>query len=57
MSSSALLVATKGSRCAAYLDDNYTHLHGRRTIKEVDLLWREWFQGLYANDATIKLGA
>jgi hypothetical protein len=25
----------------AYLDDNYIHLHGRRTIKEVNLLWRE----------------
>jgi hypothetical protein len=25
----------------AYLDDNYIHLHGRRTINEVNLLWRE----------------
>jgi hypothetical protein len=24
----------------AYLDDNYIHLHGRRTINEVNLLWR-----------------
>jgi hypothetical protein len=30
----------------AYLDDNYLHLHGRRTINEVNLLWREWFDGL-----------
>jgi hypothetical protein len=29
-----------------YLDDNYIHLHGRRTIDEVNLLWREWFDGL-----------
>src|ERR1700736_272252 len=36
----------------AYLDDNYIHLHGRRTIKEVILLWREWFDGLYADGAT-----
>ena len=33
----------------AYLDDNYIHLHGRRTINEVNLLWREWFDGLYAD--------
>src|SRR5262249_9228501 len=25
----------------SYLDDNYIHLHGRRTINEVNLLWRE----------------
>jgi len=35
----------------AYLDDNYIHLHGRRTIDEVNLLWREWFDGLYADGA------
>jgi len=35
-----------------YLDDNYIHLHGRRTINEVNLLWREWFDGLYADGAT-----
>jgi peptidoglycan/xylan/chitin deacetylase (PgdA/CDA1 family) len=36
----------------AYLDDNYIHLHGRRTIHEVNRLWREWFDGLYADGAT-----
>jgi allantoinase len=36
----------------AYLDDNYIHLHGRRTINEVNLLWREWFDGLYADGVT-----
>jgi allantoinase len=36
----------------AYLDDNYIHLHGRRTIDETNLLWREWFDGLYADGAT-----
>ncbi|MEA3067275.1 MAG: hypothetical protein QOK41_682 [Sphingomonadales bacterium] len=36
----------------AFLDDNYIHLHGRRTINEVNLLWREWFDGLYADGAT-----
>jgi len=35
----------------AYLDDNYIHLHGRRAINEVNLLWREWFDGLYADGA------
>jgi allantoinase len=35
----------------AYLDDNYVHLHGRRTINEVNLLWREWSDGLYADGA------
>ena len=35
----------------AYLDDNYIHLHGRRTINETNLLWREWFDGLYADGA------
>jgi allantoinase len=35
----------------AYLDDNYIHVHGRRTINEVNLLWREWFDGLYADGA------
>ncbi len=35
----------------AYLDDNYIHLHGRRTINEVNLLWRDWFDGLYADGA------
>jgi peptidoglycan/xylan/chitin deacetylase (PgdA/CDA1 family) len=36
----------------AYLDDNYIHVHGRRTIDEVNLLWRDWFDGLYADGAT-----
>ena len=36
----------------AYLDDNYIHLHGRRTIDETNLLWRDWFDGLYADGAT-----
>ena len=36
----------------AYLDDNSIHLHGRRTINEVNLLGREWFDGLYADGAT-----
>lgn len=35
-----------------YLDDNYIHLHGRRTINEVNLLWRDWFDGLYVDGAT-----
>src|SRR5207253_2605936 len=35
----------------AYLDDNYIHLHGRRTINEVNLLWRQWFDGLYVDGA------
>ena len=35
----------------AYLDDNYIHLHGRRTINEVNLLWRQCFDGLYADGA------
>lgn len=35
-----------------YLDDNYIHLHGRRTINEVNLMWREWFDGLYVDGAT-----
>src|SRR5260370_1388109 len=35
----------------ACLDDTYTALHGRRTINEVNLLWREWFDGLYADGA------
>jgi hypothetical protein len=35
-----------------YLDDNYIHLHGRRSINEVNLLWRDWFDGLYADGAT-----
>ena len=34
-----------------YLDDNYIHVHGRRTINEVNLLWRDWFDGLYADGA------
>ena len=34
-----------------YLDDDYIHLHGRRTINEVNLLWRDWFDGLYADGA------
>jgi hypothetical protein len=36
----------------AYLDDNYIHLHGRRTINEVNLLWRDWFDGLHADGET-----
>ena len=36
----------------AYLDDNSIHRHGRRTINEVNRLWREWFDGLYADGAT-----
>jgi allantoinase len=35
----------------AYLDDEYIHLDGRRTINEVNLLWRDWFDGLYADGA------
>ena len=35
-----------------YLDDNFIHLHGRRTINEVNLMWRDWFDGLYADGAT-----
>src|SRR5262245_64220903 len=35
----------------AYLDDNYIHLRGRRTINEVNLMWRDWFDGLYADGA------
>jgi len=57
-SSSALLMTSMGSRCAAaYLDDNYIRLHGRRTINEVNLLSGEWFDGLYADDAASELGA
>lgn len=36
----------------AYLDDNYIHVHGRRTMDEVNLLWQDWFDGLYADGAT-----
>jgi len=36
----------------AFLDDNYIHMHGRRTINEVNLLWRDWFDGLYVDGAT-----
>ena len=36
----------------AYLDDNYIHLDGRRTINEVNLLWRDRFYGLYTDGAT-----
>jgi len=35
-----------------HLDDNYIHMLGRRTINEVNLLWRDWFDGLYADGAT-----
>jgi peptidoglycan/xylan/chitin deacetylase (PgdA/CDA1 family) len=35
----------------SYLDDEYIHLYGRRTINEVNLLWRDWFDGLYADGA------
>ena len=35
----------------AYLDDEYIHLDGRRTINEVNLMWRDWFDGLYADGA------
>jgi allantoinase len=34
-----------------YLDDEYIHLDGRRTINEVNLMWRDWFDGLYADGA------
>jgi hypothetical protein len=27
------------------------HLRGRRTIHEVSLLWRDWFDGLYIDGA------
>jgi peptidoglycan/xylan/chitin deacetylase (PgdA/CDA1 family) len=33
------------------LDDNYTHVHGRRTIHEMVQIWCEWFEGLYADGA------
>jgi len=35
-----------------YLDDNFIHMRGRRTINEVSQLWRDWFDGLYADGAT-----
>lgn len=35
-----------------HLDDNYIHMLGRRTINEVNLLWRDWFDGLYVDGAT-----
>ena len=35
----------------SYLDDEYIHVYGRRTINEVNLLWRDWFDGLYADGA------
>jgi hypothetical protein len=38
---------------SAYLDDNFIHLHGRRTINEVNLLWRDWFDGLYADSGRL----
>jgi peptidoglycan/xylan/chitin deacetylase (PgdA/CDA1 family) len=31
-----------------YLDDSYIHLYGRRTIVEVNRMWRDWFDGIYA---------
>jgi peptidoglycan/xylan/chitin deacetylase (PgdA/CDA1 family) len=34
-----------------FLDDNYIHQRGRRTINETSLLWRDWFDGLYADGA------
>jgi peptidoglycan/xylan/chitin deacetylase (PgdA/CDA1 family) len=34
-----------------YLDDEYIHIYGRRTVNEVNLLWRDWFDGLYADGA------
>jgi peptidoglycan/xylan/chitin deacetylase (PgdA/CDA1 family) len=34
-----------------YLDDGYVHLRGRRTIQELSLLWRDWFDGLYVDGA------
>jgi peptidoglycan/xylan/chitin deacetylase (PgdA/CDA1 family) len=37
---------------SAYLDDNYIHLRGRRTINEVSLMWRDWFDGLYSDGVT-----
>jgi peptidoglycan/xylan/chitin deacetylase (PgdA/CDA1 family) len=36
---------------SVFLDDEYTHIYGRRTIDEVNLMWREWFDGLYADGA------
>jgi allantoinase len=37
---------------SCHLDDNYIHMHGRRTINEVNLMWRDWFDGLYADGLT-----
>ena len=34
-----------------YLDDNYIHIHGRRTINEVNLLWRDWFGSVFTPTA------
>jgi peptidoglycan/xylan/chitin deacetylase (PgdA/CDA1 family) len=34
------------------LDDNYTHVHARRTITELTNSWIGWFDGLYADGAT-----
>jgi hypothetical protein len=42
----------EGQRRGAEFIAHYIHLHGRRTINEVNLLWREWFDGLYADGAT-----
>jgi hypothetical protein len=40
----------------AYLDDNYIHLHGRRTINEVNLLWREWVTlGRWSTEGVVPL--
>jgi peptidoglycan/xylan/chitin deacetylase (PgdA/CDA1 family) len=36
----------------APLDDNYTHVHARRTITELTSSWTGWFDGLYADGAT-----
>ena len=35
----------------APLDDNYTHVHGRRTITELASSWSRWFDGVYADGA------
>lgn len=34
-----------------WLDDEYMNIYGRRTMNEVNLLWRDWFDGLYADGA------
>jgi hypothetical protein len=36
----------------APLDDNYTHVHARRTITELTNSWCGWFDGVYADGVT-----